>query len=425
MSELQSKLQQLMRTKGVVSGSDWRAGAEEEHKKKAAGEYEIEHVVPGEIIGSEEDAFYRVRTTYPLDTLHGHCTLGDALNANGNHIALSANDEDLLEFDPMNASFIDTETTGLMGGTGTVTFLVGVGFFEKDQFILDQCFMRDYDDEEGMLHYLADLFKEREIIVSYNGKSFDMPLLRTRFISNRVPFRAEGNPHYDLVHAARRFWKKRLGDCSLGNIERHIMGIRREGDVPSAEIPQIWLRYLNSRDARKLEPVFYHHKMDILSLAALTGHLSQTLDAPLGEGFIHHEDRLSLIRIHYRQKKYKEVLELGEHILDSIDKDHLRHECLEMLAFSSKRTEQWVSMEHYWTTLIDHFPADLTARHELAKHMEHRRKDLLKARDICQNAIEYIGVREATGALLNAEEARISLTRRVDRINKKLSKQKK
>jgi hypothetical protein len=422
MSEIQSKLQQLMRTKGVVAGSDWRVQAEEEQEKKDAGEYEIAHIVPGEIIGSEDDAFYRVRTTYPLDTLHGHCTLGDALNASGQHIALSANDDELLEFDPLNASFIDTETTGLMGGTGTVTFLVGVGFFENDQFILDQCFMRDYDDEEAMLHYLGDLFKIRETIVSYNGKSFDMPLLRTRFISNRVPFRLEGAPHYDLVHAARRFWKKRLGDCSLGNIERHIMGIRREGDVPSAEIPQIWLKYLNSRDARKLEPVFYHHKMDILSLAALTGHLSQSLDAPLGEGFLHHEDRLSLIRIHFKQKKYTEVLALGEHILDSIGKDHLRHECLEMLGFAAKRTEQWVAMEHYWDTLIGDFPADLKARHELAKHMEHRRKDLRKAAELCRNAIEYVDVREATGSLLDGENTRLAFTRRLERLDRKMNR---
>ena len=122
--------------------------------------------------------------------------------------------------------------------------------------------------------------------------------------------------HYDLVHAVRRVWKKRLNDCSLNNIERLILGFHREGDVPGYLIPQIWMDYLDSRDARPLEGVFYHHAMDILSLAALAGYLSQCLAAEEGPAFHHAEDQISVIRLYYKNKEYASVMEHARTFLD-------------------------------------------------------------------------------------------------------------
>jgi len=165
VADVQDKLKTLLNMQGVMSGADFRAKA--------------------------EDGFYLVRSDFPLDTAHGTMTLGSALDAEARHIAVSANDEELQAFDPETAVFVDTETTGLMGGAGTVAFLIGVGYFTDGVFRLDQCFMRDYDDEEPMLRYLNGLFKEAETLVSFNGKSFDLPLMRTRFITNRIPFRLD------------------------------------------------------------------------------------------------------------------------------------------------------------------------------------------------------------------------------------------
>jgi uncharacterized protein len=419
-SELQKKLASLTKVSGLMTGAQWKNNATQEIKTRDEGGYEIDTCVPGSIITIEHDEFYLVRTDFPINTQHGNLTLQDGLNVNGKHISLSANDQELVDFDPRTALFIDTETTGLMGGTGTIAFLIGVGYFIDDTFRLDQCFMRDYDDEEGMLNYLDTLFKKADTIVSFNGKSFDIPLMRTRFITNRIPYRLEDKTHFDLVHASRRFWKQRLRDCSLGNIEKEIMGIQRHGDVLGHEIPQIWLDYLHSRDARKLKAVFYHHQMDILSLATLTGHLSQCIDIKDGQGFQHNEDKISLLRIHYKQKKYDQVLQLAETLLETLTERGLRSECLHMTAFAAKRRDKWETLEQTWKQCLTEFPRDLTARAELAKHYEHRKKDLPKAAKLCQDALTYIQTRQEIGNFHNIDQQQTSFQYRLKRIQKKL-----
>jgi hypothetical protein len=352
-----------------------------------------------------------VRRDYPLSWLQGNIELGAALASASEHIAFSAADEALLDFDPRTALFMDTETTGLAGGSGTVAFLVGIGYFIKDGFRLDQCFMRDYDDEEAMLRFVAERFAEGRTVVSYNGKSFDMPLLRSRFIQQRAPFRSEGMPHYDLVHAARRFWKRRLSDCSLGNIEKEILGVRRHGDVPGHLIPEMWFEYLDTRDARPLQGVLYHHQMDILSLVALTGWLSQCLSAPQGDGFEHIEDRLSVVRVHFKQKKYLDVVEHANRFLEVQERGPMRRECLEMLALACKRLGRWLEMQQAWEQILEEFPNDIIARHELIKHHEHRTRDLPTAERLCREALDRLA----------AEQAR-SFSMRLERIQKKLQR---
>jgi len=349
--------------------------------------------------------------------------LGAVLGAIPEHIALSACDTELEAFDPATALFIDAETTGLAGGTGTVAFLVGVGYMNQGAFRLDQCFMRDFDDEEPMLRYLDTLFKQGEAVVSFNGKSFDVPLLRSRFISQRMPFRLDAALHFDLVHAARRFWKMRLKDCSLGNIEREVLGIQRHGDIPSAEIPQIWMDYLYTRDARVLPRVFYHHKMDILSLTALTALLSQCLDVPAGQGFEHAEDRLSLVRLHFRQKRYEDVRVHAHELLETDLDPLVRRECLELLAFAQKRLQDWDLMEETWSLMFQEFPREILPRLELAKHHEHRTRNLFEAARICEETLEFLHTRNALGHDddFDAWQAR-SFQHRLDRLRRKIAK---
>lgn len=389
-------------------------------EERDAGTYTLENHIPGEIIGDADSGFYLVRHEYPLEHHQGIVALGAALQSQSRHIAFSACDPELADFDPRRACFVDTETTGLSGGTGTIAFLVGVGYFTENAFRLDQCILRDFDDEEPMLHYLAELFDRHETLVSYNGKSFDLPLLRTRFIQSRIPFRTDGLLHLDLVHAARRFWKQRLGDCSLGNVEREILSIYREGDVPSYLIPQLWFRYLDERDARPLEGVLYHHEMDILSLVALTAWMSQCLDAPGGQGFAHLEDKLSVVRIHFRQKNYDEVIEHAGLFLAEAENPALRRECLEMLALACKRRERWEEMQQAWEQVLESFPGDPEACHELAKHHEHRTRDLATAAQLCREALTHFATRDGSAGLAR-NEAR-SFKHRLERIEKKLGR---
>jgi hypothetical protein len=424
--DLKAKLQALLKNRNLMTGTQFEGQRHVQTERRRAGDYDLPGVLPGELWPTEstegDSAFYLVRKEYPLDHLHGSITLGAALAASAEHIAFSACDEELADFDPATACFVDTETIGLAGGAGTVAFLVGVGYFTENSFRLDQCFMRDYDEEEPMLHFLAERFQHTSAVVGYNSKSFDLPLLRTRFIQNRIPFRAEACAHYDLVHAARRFYKRRLSDCSLGNIEREVLGVHRKGDVPSYLIPQMWFDYLRTRDARALKGVFQHHEMDILSLVTLTAWLSTCLTANRGEGFDHLEDKLSLARLHHKQKRYEESAELAKACLESdrFDRpgdreDIMRRECLDLLADAYKRLTRFEEMQEILELAVNEYPSNANARLELVKHYEHRAKNLAKAYALCSEALEAPG-RFGIAVIRSEFELRLA------RLQKKLSK---
>ena len=413
-ADIKNKLEDLLKKRGVMTGAEWQQQRKEKSAvDSASGRKAVSRELPGQLEGDEDFGFQLIRQDFPLDTVHGVLNLGAVLESSGEHIALSAKDDELVDFDPRKTCFMDTETTGLSGGTGTIAFLVGVGYFHEDVFRLDQCFMRDYDDEEPMLQFLSERFSQCDTVVGYNSKSFDLPLLRTRFIQNRIPFHGEAMMHYDLVHASRRIWKKRLKDCSLGNIEREILNIRRKGDVPSHLIPQMWFDFLNTGNAHPLHGVFYHHEVDILSLVTLTAWLAQCLATPDGAGFDHDEDQLSLVRVFYNQKKYEEVITNGNAFLERTGESPLRRECFEMMGLGAKRLQRFEEMQRFLEHLLEEFPNDLQAHHELAKHHEHRTRDLYKARDLCANGCE----RALPGGV---EEE--NLIHRFNRIEKKIKK---
>lgn len=426
MADIKDKLKELLATKGLMAGSDLQAKIETLRQQRLAGAFDIEKVVPGAILGEPDRGFFLVASEYPLDHLHGHIRLGAVLEAVPDHIALCACDDELKDFVPRTAAFVDIETAGLAGGTGTVAFLIGVGFFISGAFRLEQCFMRDYDDEEPLLEYLGPLLGRFESVVTYNGKSFDLPLLRSRFISNRVPFRLDGVLHFDLLHASRRFWKTRLKDCSLGNVERAIIGLKRHGDVPSWQVPQLWFDYLRSRDARPVAGVFNHHRDDILSLVSLTAWLSQCLQVPDGGGFEHVEDRLSLLRLHHRRKCYAEVIAHGKGILEIETEEFVRRECLQLVADAYKRLDDWEQMEALLQLLLREFPKDLHARLELAKYHEHRTRNLEEAQRICRETLHLLELRETLGRELGFSDiGAADFQYRLERIERKLARLKK
>lgn len=420
----EDKIHKILQTVGgIQKGSAWRDKRDDLSRQRAAGEFEIDRIVPGQTLGGENGGFYLVRRDFPLDTLQGNVALGAAREAIAEHVSWSACDPELETFDPMTAVFIDLETTGLTGGTGTIAFLAGIGYFTEDAFRLEQCFMRDFDEEETMLGYLDGLFRRAETVVTFNGKTFDLPLLRTRFIANRRPFRLDAALHFDLIHAVRRIWKLRLKDCSLGNVERAVLGITRRGDVPSAEIPQIWFDYLRTRDARRLKPVFYHHQMDVLSLVALTALLSQRLGAPAAEAFDYAEDRLSLARLHFRQRRFQEAAGHAQTLLEASVPASVRRACLELLGFACKRAGDFDRMERAWDRMMREFPHDLLPRLELAKHYEHRTRNLLEAQHICEETIKDLDAQAALGYTGGFENIhRNHFQRRLERIQRKLAK---
>ncbi len=166
------------------------------------------------------------------------------------------------------ALFLDTETTGLSGGTGTVAFLLGLAYVENDELFVEQIFLPSYGEEVPMLRYLRERIESADVIVSFNGKSFDWPLLRTRFVMNRVaPPRQI--PHCDLLHVARRIHKERLSDMRLQTIERDVLGLERIGDIEGALIATVFGHFLRTGDGEGVRRVVEHNEQDVLSMVAL------------------------------------------------------------------------------------------------------------------------------------------------------------
>ncbi len=420
MADIHDKLKGLLASGGIMAGNDWKNRISELQEKRAAGTFEIDQVVPGRVVGEDDDAFYLVQEDFPLDTPRGCVTLGEALEAAPEHISLGACDETLADFDARRAVFVDAETTGLAGGSGTLAFLFGLGYFTETAFRVEQCFLRDYYEEEPMLHYIAPLLERFDTVVSYNGKSFDMPLLRTRFIANRTPFPVPEVRQLDLLHVARRFFKLRVKDCSLSSIERTVLGVERHGDVPGCDIPDLYFDYLRTRDARRLDRVFYHHQCDIISLAALTGHMARCVSHPEGDGFDHAEDRLSMLRVQFRLKRYEEVLRIGRRLLEDGLQGDLLRECLEKMAAAAKRSQNAEEEKSSLEYLARDFPEHIEGQISFAKFCEHRLRDLARAEQICAVTLERLEIREALGRLAPFEYPYLSeIRRRLDRIRVK------
>jgi uncharacterized protein YprB with RNaseH-like and TPR domain len=182
--------------------------------------------------------------------------------------------------DPERWLFLDTETTGLAGGTGTCAFLVGLAWWERGGLTIEQLFLRDYDEEHAVLLALAERMAERRVLVTYNGKTFDWPLLDTRF---RLTRQIEPDPpraHMDLLHPARQLWRLQLGTARLSEIERLVLGIERGPDILSDLIPQMYFDYLRGGSPEPLVPVFHHNQGDLAGLAALARHMARLAQSP-------------------------------------------------------------------------------------------------------------------------------------------------
>ena len=172
-------------------------------------------------------------------------------------------------FDIGRCLFLDTETTGLSGGAGTIAFQIGIGYFTPSGFVVEQFLMRDYAQEAPMLQALSTLMKRFSVLCTFNGRTFDVPLLKSRFLMNRMKDDCFPAVHADVLYPARRIWKLRLKRCTLGHLEEQLLHVQREDDLPGALVPQTFFQYLKDGDFSPLERILEHNKQDIVSLAQL------------------------------------------------------------------------------------------------------------------------------------------------------------
>jgi len=245
----------------------------------------VEQLLPG--IRREETAegaCYVLDKVYPLSYRHGQDILGDLLDLSPADTAVFTNDPRLTDLSFRNFLFIDTETTGL-AGAGTLAFMVGAAFFESgptgDVFVVHQYFLRDHGDEPAMLLLLDELAAAKAGLITFNGRSFDVPLLDNRYLMNRMATDLRQKPHIDLLPPARRLWRQRLESCALGSLEQSLLGLRRtQEDVPGWLIPSLYNNYLRSGDARELRRVFYHNQIDMVSMVTLTSRVVRQFAQP-------------------------------------------------------------------------------------------------------------------------------------------------
>ena len=327
---------------------------------------------------NEAGRFFCAHRTAGGSSRHGRFCIRDLFPLDMGRLAVLANDPVLRGLDYRQALFLDTETTGLAGGTGTVAFLIGLGWFEGDGFVTRQLFARDYAEERATLLDLPALLRERRFLVSFNGKAFDANLLAARFIMNRLPDPLAGLPHLDLLHPARRLLSHRLSDRRLGALEAAILGFEREGDIPGSEIPQRYFDWLRRRDGRLMADVFEHNRLDILSLAALAAHLTELIDPAGEDARCHPGDRLAAARLFLARDLPRRCRPSPRSPVSAAPVRRRRGRPPGNFPSSTSGRGRWPAAAAIWEEMVRRDGGDLFALVELAKWHEHRRRDFAR-----------------------------------------------
>lgn len=313
-------------------------------------------------------------------------------------------------FDIEKCLFLDTETTGLSGGAGTVAFLVGVGYIQEGALTIEQFFMRDYSDEGALLTLLAGRMEAFECAVTFNGRTFDLPLLRARFTLNRMRSLPELFD-LDLLHPARRAWKLRIESCRLTNIEEKILGMHRENDLPGAEVPERYFSFLKTGDMALVDDIIRHNRQDIATLAHLLLELSQVYAQPQAQP--HAQDLFSLGKALERQGESAQARTLYQ--LSAVPRRgnspaELRAESVAAeancrLARLCLRAGDVEAAVHALEQMAVRSQMGAWPHVELAKIYEHRKKELRRALACTRRALELCDPLEESG--IRHREARI------------------
>ncbi len=346
--------------------------------------------------------------SYPLSTTYGKFQLSQWQDITAGDLELATNDDEFEDIEPMNMVFFDTETTGLSGGTGTIPFMLGFGYFSGDVFLVKIFILSDLNKESEFLDTVDAFLKENNFsgCVTYNGKTFDFPLMETRYILQRKRFPLLRLPHLDFLFPARALWKYTYASRSLGYLGDVLLGISREEDIDGSRIPMIYFNFLRSRSYSLIEQVVEHNALDLLGLAGLvllgvnyTKDISHTQD----EGEI-----LGVARIH---EKYGN-LEKAESLYQTLKQSAVRQEVLDKavkgLSFLMKKRKLYNEAAGLWEILSQQ--DDRHAVRELAMHLEHREKDYAGALQLVENGLATISLSDAQ---------RLDFEKRLQRLKKK------
>jgi uncharacterized protein len=322
--------------------------------------------------------------------------------------------------DPGQWLFLDTETTGLAGGSGTYAFLVGVAWWEGGRLEIEQFFMREYSEERSLLCALRERIAEHPVLITFNGKSFDWPLLETRYRMSRKISVPTPRAHLDFLHPARNLWRIRLGSVRLSELERHVLGWDRGADVLSGLIPQIYFEYVRGGSPERLVPVFHHNQMDLRGLAALSSRILSLLSDAENLG----QDGLELFgvsRICEKRGEHARARKLYEKSIASFLPTETDRAARRSLARLAKREGDFKLACELWKDALGNSRHGYEAYEHLAIYYEHKARDPEQARQIVQQALNELRRANQLGDITPGayREIKARFDRRMERLERK------
>jgi uncharacterized protein YprB with RNaseH-like and TPR domain len=347
----------------------------------------IETVVDGHFITTRKGDTFVSDQAFPPGYRHGNALLRTSVPMTT--LAQWSNDMRLNDIPLESFGFLDTETSGLAGGTGTFAFLVGVGRFEGERFHLAQFFMRDPSEEAAMLEGVLDFLAPCAALVTFNGKAFDAPLLVTRYSLQSIPVPFKDFAHLDLLPLARRLWRDRLPSRALKYLEENILNAPRTIDeVPGYEIPHIYFEYLRTGDAIPLKGVFYHNAMDIVAMTALLNHIASILHDPFDGQVQHALDFIGIAKLFEDLNRKEEAIQLYEQGIQAGLRDMDYGMAIQRLSNLQRKQGNLEDAVSLWQEAAAR--GLFYAHVELAKYFEHHHRDYSAAMKWTQAAEQLV-----------------------------------
>jgi uncharacterized protein YprB with RNaseH-like and TPR domain len=383
-----------------------------EHQTAERAQNAVEAWLGGETIETAHGRHFETEKLYERHRRHGSADIGSLAELPEDLLtAISGGAAPLTP--PSDWAFLDTETTGLAGGSGTCAFLVGIGRITPEGFRVRQFFMRDYCEEASLLDAVTRHLAPFRVLITYNGRSFDQPLLETRYRLNRSRPPFGKLEHLDLLHGARRLWKLRYESCRLVDLETQVLGFERNGDVPGALIPYLYFEYLRTGRAARLLPVFHHNATDILTLACLTGIVPiafrDAFKDPGNLPFQHGAEIAGIARWLREAGDLEQSRRLFRRAVNASMPDELMFRTLWDLAALERKLGADELAIAIWNDLAAVRNAfRIPALEELAKHYEHRQKDLGRALETTRTALGYMDVNHEDSPALRRREQRLA-----------------
>jgi uncharacterized protein len=322
--------------------------------------------------------------------------------------------------DPQQWLFLDTETTGLAGGTGTYPFLVGIAWWDAGGLEVEQFFMREHSEEHSLLVALAERMEERRVLVTFNGKSFDWPLLETRYRMTRKIKLPAPRAHLDFLHPARNLWRLKFGSVRLQDLERKVLGWNRGTDVMSELIPAMYFDFLRGGPPEPLVPIFHHNQMDLRGLAALSSRVMSVLADPesRGEGAL---ELFGVSRICERRGEVTRAKHLYKQSLAAELPQGTDRVARRLLARLAKRESDFPLARELWEAMLGNSREGYEAYQQLAMYYEHHAREPHRAAAVSRKALAELRRANRLGTIAPAayRQVREKFERRLARLERK------